>query len=64
MLVVRSAWYSCHYWYRAGGSQRLPRLVGKAIAKDIIFTGRKVDGKEALSLGMLIITQLLSLSIQ
>ncbi|KAL9326864.1 hypothetical protein ACSQ67_007509 [Phaseolus vulgaris] len=36
----------------AGGSQRLPRLVGKAIAKDIIFTGRKIDGKEALSLGL------------
>lgn len=38
----------------AGGTQRLPRLVGKAIAKDIIFTGRKINGKEALSMGMLI----------
>jgi len=54
MRVIRSAWYSCCYWYRAGGSQRLPRLVGKAVAKDIIFTGRKIDGQEALSLGMLI----------
>lgn len=40
--------------HRAGGTQRLPRLVGKAIAKDIIFTGRKIDGIEALSMGMLI----------
>jgi enoyl-CoA hydratase/carnithine racemase len=40
--------------HRAGGTQRLPRLVGKAIAKDIIFTGRKINGIEALSMGMLI----------
>ncbi|KAL4397264.1 hypothetical protein AHAS_Ahas01G0174500 [Arachis hypogaea] len=34
----------------AGGTQRLPRLVGNAIAKEIIYTGREINGKEALSL--------------
>ncbi|XP_057743246.1 probable enoyl-CoA hydratase 2, mitochondrial [Arachis stenosperma] len=36
----------------AGGTQRLPRLVGNAIAKEIIYTGREINGKEALSLGL------------
>ncbi len=36
----------------AGGTQRLPRLVGKAVAKDLILTGRRFGAAEALELGV------------
>nr|KAF6443570.1 enoyl-CoA hydratase domain containing 2 [Molossus molossus] len=36
----------------AGGTQRLPRCLGVALAKELIFTGRRLSGMQAQALGL------------
>lgn len=36
----------------AGGTQRLPRLIGETKAKELIFTAKKLTAEEALDLGI------------
>jgi enoyl-CoA hydratase len=35
-----------------GGTQRLPRLIGANMAKELIFTGKMIGAEEALQLGL------------
>jgi enoyl-CoA hydratase len=39
-------------WGTVGATQRLPRAVGKRLAKDMAFTGRTLSAEEALAAGL------------
>ncbi len=58
-FIIASEWASFTWSYihrgiipDGGGMYFLPRRVGLSIAKQLIFSGRKVDADEALSLGI------------
>lgn len=38
---------------RAGGTQKLARIIGIALAKELIFTGRRLTAEEALKIGLI-----------
>ena len=39
-------------WGTVGATQRLPRQIGSAYTKELLFTGRKIDAEEAFRIGM------------
>jgi len=39
-------------WGTVGATQRLPRVLGKRLAKDLMFTGRKLTAEEAGAAGL------------
>ena len=40
-------------WGTVGATQRLPRILGKRLAKDMMFTGRTLDAEEAREAGLI-----------
>jgi len=39
-------------WGSVGATQRLPKIVGKRLAKELMFTGRRMNAQEALNVGL------------
>lgn len=58
---LRVAAPDARFWFSAptegmfpfdGGTQRLPRLIGPAWARDMLLTGRRLDASQALAIGL------------
>ncbi|PON64589.1 Crotonase superfamily [Parasponia andersonii] len=49
---LRSSFTFLEEKMRAGATQRLPRLIGKAQAKELILTGKRISGTTAMSIGL------------
>lgn len=47
-----SFWTPEALWGTVGATQRLARIVGKRLAKDMMFTGRRLTAAEALDVGL------------
>ncbi|WP_423199328.1 MULTISPECIES: enoyl-CoA hydratase/isomerase family protein [unclassified Cupriavidus] len=47
-----SFWTPEAQWGTVGATQRLSRIVGKRLAKDMMFTGRRLSAAEALAAGL------------
>jgi enoyl-CoA hydratase len=47
-----SFWTPEAQWGTVGATQRLSRIVGKRLAKDMMFTGRRLDAEEARQAGL------------
>ena len=55
-LLIASSEASFRYpevgWGTVGATQRLPRIVGKRLAKELLYTGRMVGAEEAKQIGL------------
>ena len=51
MILGSGSLQDCEFPYD-GATQRLPRLVGAGLARDMLFTGRTLSAREALDAGL------------